>query len=403
MPTQTAKGVGVYYKVEGTFNTAPGTGGGKQLRLNASPGTDLVRDEIKNPEIRADGLTSLSRLGSRRAPGSYNGPLVVGGWDDLLEAILRSTWVASAAITQATAGLTSISTPTTSTILASAGSWITAGVRVGDVVRLTGFATAANNSINLRIKAVSALTLTVHGTPLTVDASLDTTFTLTILKKLKNGATPTKRTFYVEENNQDIDASELFGGCKWIEFKIAGDPKGLATISVRLLGASGTTVSGASAPYYISPTSNTNSALVFVDATVSFGGTDYVDATSFELTYTLAAATQDVIGATTTPDVFDNDATLTGSFSAARADLAEVTAYVAETAFELHVLLVENMSEPKNCIALYAPNCLRTNVTAPLGGDGAMIEQVPFTCGKKEGFSSTGYDDTLMTISTSAP
>src|SRR4051812_24359278 len=104
MPFQAGKDVGVYYKVESAFNTAPGTGGGKQLRLNASPGTDLERDEIKNPEIRSDGLTSLSRLGSRRAPGSYGGPLAVGAWDDIFEAILRSTWVASFSVASTGAG-----------------------------------------------------------------------------------------------------------------------------------------------------------------------------------------------------------------------------------------------------------------------------------------------------------
>ena len=41
-------------------------------------------------------------------------------------------------------------TTTTSTIVAAAGSWITAGVRVGDIVTLTGHSTAANNSLRLR-------------------------------------------------------------------------------------------------------------------------------------------------------------------------------------------------------------------------------------------------------------
>lgn len=404
MPFQAGKNVGVYYKVEGAFTTPPGTGGGKQLRLNASPGTDLERDEIKNPEIRSDGLTSLSRLGSRRAPGSYGGPLAVGAWDDILEAIVRNTWQVSFSVTSTGAGVfIDVTANATNQITRTgSGSWLTDGFRVGDVVRLTTYSTAADNSINLRIKALSATVMTFHGTPLTIGAA-DTTTTVTCLKKLKNGLVPTKRTFYVEEVYQDIDGSEVFGGCKWVEFKITGDPKGIATIDVRLLGATGQTLTGAGSPYYISPTTNTNIALVFVDALISVAGTDIANATSFELTYTIAAQTQDIIGGTTSPDVFDNDAMLTGQFTVARQDLNNVTAYIAETAFELHVLLVEPEAEPKDCIAIYVPNCLRTKASAPLGGDGAMIETIPFTCGKKEGFAATGYDDTLITFSTSAP
>jgi hypothetical protein len=402
MPSQTGKNIVVAYKVQPTAGTAPGTGSAKQLRIDASPGLSLKRTLINNAEVRSDGLSSMPRLGSRMADGSYNVPLTVDGLVDLLEAITRSTWVAATAITQATAGLTSITT-TTTTIVASAGSWITAGVRVGDVVRLTGHSTAANNSINLRVKAVSALTLTVQGAPLTTDAVADTTFTLTILKKLKNATTPTKRAFYVEEYNTDIDVSEVFDYCKVVQLKVSGSPDGSGTAEVSFLGLNGAVLNTASSPYYVAPTLGTAIRLVFADATISYNGTDVATCTAFDFTLAITAKTEPVVGATTSPDVFDNDCVLTGSLSFIRQDLANVSLFVNETEVELHILLVEPESEPKDCLAFYIPRVKLTAADAPLGGDSAMIETLPFTTGKKEGFSATGYDDTLLTISTSAP
>lgn len=400
MPTQSGKNILVAYKPESAFNTAPGVvTGAKQLRINPSPGLSTKRTTIQSPEVRSDGLSSMGRLGQRMADGSYNVPLTVGGLDDILEAIMRSTWVAAAAINVAT--LTSV-TFTSSTIVAAAGSWITAGVRVGDVLRCNVTGTpAANNNVNVRVKAVTASTITVQGTPFTVDGTARTAGTVTILKKLKNGATPVKRSFYIEEYNQDIDVSEVFGGCKFIQLKVSGTPDGSATAEVQILGASGAVLASAASPFYSSPSLTSGINLVFADATVSFGGTDVVTCTAFEFTYTIAAKTEGVIGATTTPDVYDNDAKLSGSLSFIRQDLANVTTFLNETEVELHILLVEPESEPKDCVAFYIPRVKLTGADAPLGNDGAMIETLPFTSGKKEGV--TGYDDTLMTISTSAP
>jgi hypothetical protein len=359
----------------------------------------LTKALINSNEVRSDGLTSIARHGSRQASGSYTAELSNGSFDMLMEAVMRSTWVAATAITQAT--MTSITT-TTTTIVAAAGSWITQGVRVGDVVRLTGFATTANNNINLRVKAVTASTITVHGTaPLVLDASPDASFTLTILKKLKNATTPTKRTFYIDEYNQDIDLSEVYGGCRFISMKISGTPDGMAMVEFGVLGASGTPLAMGSSPYYIAPTQFTSIPLVFADATISYNGSDIANATAFELTYVIAAATQPIIGSSVTPDVFDNNASLTGSISIVRQDLAALTALSAETEMQLHVLLVEPEAEPKDCISFYVPRLKLTAVSGSIGGDGALVDQLPWTAGVPD-TTVTATDASLLTICTSA-
>lgn len=397
MAFQTGKGVRVSAKVEATYNTAPTASAATQLRLTDSPGMNLTKAVINSAEVRSDGLSTIGRHGSRSAPGTYNGELSVGTFDMFLEAAMRGTWVAASVITQAT--MTSITT-TTSTIVAGAGSWITQGVKVGDVVRLTNHATTANNNLNLRVRSLTASTITVIGTPLTLNASADTSFELTILRKLRNPVTPTKRTFWVEEYFQDIDQSQVFGGCRVVSMTISGTPDGMASVSFGLLGASSDTLTTAASPYYTSPTLTTSNPLVFADAKISVAGTDITSATAFELTYSIAASTQPVIGADVSPDVFDNDATLSGSLTVVRDDLDNFDAFNDETEIELHILLEEPEAAPSDCIAIFVPLVKFNDASASKGGDGAMLETIPWMAGIKP--TTTGYDSTLLTISTSA-
>jgi hypothetical protein len=399
MPLQSAKNVTVAFKVESAFNTPPGDTAAEFLRFTPSPGLTQSAATIRSNEQRADNLQTMGRNGSRSVDGSYAAEASLRSHDTIYEAAMRATWQAALVITEATAGAAASITTTANKIIGNTGSWITAGLRVGDVVRLTNHATAANNNRNLRIKDISALEITVHET-LTVNAVADTAYTLTRGKKLSNPATPVKRTFYVEQNNVDVAGSQVFGGVRWIGFKLTGSPDGMATLEFTALGASMDVLEGSDAPYFTSPTVYNSVPLVFADAKVNVGGVDIAVATAFELTYAINAALQPVVGSVTSPDVFDNDVTLSGTFSMIRQDFNNVQAFSDETEFELHILLTEPESEPKDYLAFYVPRCKFTDASAPLGGDGAMIESLPFQTGAQT--ASAGRDATMLTICTSA-
>lgn len=401
MAYQTGKNKIVAFKVEGTYNTAPGASGAEQLRIKASPGLTLVKSLINSEEVRSDGQSSIARHGSRQATGTYNVELSVDSFDTVFEALLRSTWVAASTITFNNGGaLTSLTVDSSSQITWTGSTTpVAAGLRVGDVFRLANMSTAANNAINVRVKAISGGTITVHGTPLTTQVA-DNACTLTIMRKLSAGATPTRRTFYFDEYDVTTDLSQVYGGVRIVGMTIRGTPDGMAEATLTLLGASSAALATGASPYYSSPTLTTTIPLVFADATISYNGTDVATCTAFELTYEITAATQPVIGASVSPDVFDNDARLTGSFSFVREDLTRAGQYISETELEAHIMLVEPESSPKDCIALFIPYFKLTGETADLGADGALIETLPWTAGVKP--TTTGYDASLMTISTSA-
>lgn len=397
MAYQTQNNILIAYKPEVTFNVAVSGASGYQFRPNSGGGLSMAQAVINSNEIRSDGKRSIGRYGSRSVTGGFAGDLSVSTFNPLIEASMRSTWVAPVAITNAT--MTSITT-TTSTIVAAGGSWITQGVRVGDVVRLSGHSTAANNDKNLRVIGVTATTITVPTGDLVLDAVADTTFTLTIQRKVNQGATPVRRSFTFEEYEQDIDQSELYTGCRVSSLKITGNPDAMATIEFGIVGADMSPLATGSSPTFTSPTLTSTIGLTMVDATIRWGGSDVTVLTGFDVSLDMSAQGQPVIGSRVTPDIFEGTAAVSGNISGVRDSLTNVTRATAETELELHVLMVEPESEPKDFVHIFIPRLKIQVPSKGIGQSGAQVETMPFMTGTKG--TATGYDDSMLTISTSA-
>lgn len=398
MSFQTGNNVSVRYKVQsGLGSPASGTGG-KELPLIASGGLVPAKAAIESPEVRSDGMTSIGRHGTRSVGGDYAAVMRVGAVDELIEAAARGTWSAAASITQAT--MTSITT-TATTIVAAAGSWITQGVRAGDVVRLANHSTASNNNKNIPVVSVSASTITVPAGYLTLDATPDTSFTLTRLKRVSNDVPPIARYFTFDEYHADIDQSELFTDCvvSSLALSMAADDTVRATIGI--VGRQFDAKTTGDSPVLTSPTQYLGENLVATDAVILRNGVAITDLTGFEMTLDMGAATLPTIGTTLSPDVFPNNSTLSGSFSVVRSDLSFLTDFANESTFSLFFLLTEPESEPKDCLAVYIPYIkLMSAPDAPLGGDGAMISTVNWVAGKIP--TTTGALDAMISFSSSA-
>lgn len=347
-------------KVQSGIGVQATGAGAKIIRQTGGQGGRMSMASIGSQEVRRDGLSTRGRHGLQRTGGSYSGELSVGGFDDILEAVMRGTWsAADTAITQATAGLTSITT-TASTIVAAAGSWITAGLRVGDVVVLTGHSTAANNSRNLRLTGVTALTLTVAET-LTLNATPDTTFTITITgRKLINpgAGALVKRYFTIEEYEYDLDQSELFTDCVWSSVNISMQPNGLIQIGTSWAGTGQFEAKPTgTSPHFTSPTTSTGDPLAVLEATVRLGSGDLLDLTSFDITINNQAMSPDVISSSPyAPDVFTGSEIVSMNLSMLRKDLLGVADFIAETPLTLHLLATENEAAPESFFSIFVPN-----------------------------------------------
>jgi hypothetical protein len=390
MPLQSGKAVSVRYKAQSGIGVPASGGSGFELPIAPSPGFTLAKVAIEDPTIRADGLSLIGRHGSRSVAGTYEVPLRLNALNPIFGAVLRQAAVA-------TTTLTSISiTTTTSTIVRASGDWLTGGVREGMTIRLSGSATTANNDRNLTVLGVTSTTITVAET-LTLNAT-PANASVVLPRYWVSSQTPTNTYFTVEEYHQDIDESELATDAFFSSLAFSLQPDNTALVTVGIVARNASRVLSASAPTLTSPTQFTARALVAVDASIIVNGTRRLNLSALDFTYDLSAATVPVVGSVVSPDVFLNQATLSGSFSALRDDLVDYAAFLNEDEFSIAVRLVEPEAAPEDHVSIYLPLCKYTSNDAPLGSDNAMVETRGFTAGLD---TVGGADPTMLVISTS--
>lgn len=401
MAFQSSANAWIAFKSQSGLGVPASGSGGTVLRTTGGQGGRLNIAAYESAEVRRDGMSTRGRHGTRKTTGAYSSELSLGSHDAIMEAIFRGTYgSADLALTQS--DFTSLTT-TTSTIVLTSGSPISLGLRVGDVIRLTGMTATANNSKNLRITALSSTTITVAET-LVLDAVADTSCTITrpgrVLINPAVGSL-TNRYFTIDEYEQDIDVSTTYTDAMWSSMKFAMQPNGLITMDTNWVGTGGTTANSTGAsPVLTSPTESTGEPLSVVDATLRIGSTDVV-LTGLDLMFDISPSSVDVIGSNTSPDVFPGDMKVSGSFSALRSDLSYLSSYLAETVMSLQVLAVENESEPKSFVSIYIPNftlgSADRSALAKAGSAMTQTMQIPAALvGKMP--TTSGYDDAMAKI-----
>lgn len=396
MVYQSGRNILVSRKLESAFGVLPGATGASVFRIN-SGGLNLAKEPINSNELRSDGMTTRGRHGSRSVTGNYVADLSVGTFDDMIEAVFRGTFSSALTITEATAGLASITTGA-NTIVASAGSWITAGLRVGEIFRLAGHSSAGNNGRNLRCTGLTASTITVAET-LTVNAVADTSFTITRPKTLLQGVTP--RSFTFEEFEQDIDGTEIFTGCRVGSMQVQLQPNGMAMLTFGVVGQDMDALDGSSAPYFTSPTRTTTIGLTAVEAKIMLAGVAVLDVSSVDMTLQLNASGTPVVGSNVTPEVFTNSAQITLSITALKKDIARVQQYLDEDELSLHLLFEENETGAADFCAFYLPNITLASASkSELGQDNGRT--VTFTCLVGVDERGGAYPNTMIGFQTSA-
>jgi len=402
MTFQTGKNVLAAIKVEVTQGVIMSTTtGAAQIRIVDSPGIQHTRAQVQSEENRADGLRTMGRTGFITESGSYAGELTPGGATDiLLEGITRSTWTTLTSITFATMTTVTIGT---NEVVAAAGDWVgDQGIRVGDIFRLSGHDETADNDLNTRVTAVTSLTISTPPATFTVDASAASTGTLSVLRKLITGTTPTRRTYQVEEYDTDVDLSQVYLGARIIGFNLTANPGEMVQVTWQLEAMDRTALAVGASPHFTSPSLTTTLGLIADDSSIRFNGADVTKFTGFNLDFAIAAAGQPTIGSLVTKDIFDNDMTVTGSVSSLREDFSMLTLFDAETEFEVSILLQGSAGEstPKTCLGIYIPRAKVAALSAPFaGGDAGKIETLDLMIGPQA--ASTGNDGTIVAFHSS--
>lgn len=379
--------------------------GGRILRVTGGTGGRMTKATTPSNEVRPDGMQTRGRHGTQSSQGDWTSQLCIDSHNDVVEAIMRDTWdVAALVLTQS--DFTSLAIASNVITLGS-GDPRTLGLRVGDVIRLTLMATAGNNSKNLRIVGLTATTITIAAGDTLIDETADTACTITRPKKLIQyaGGSLLKRYFTIDEYESDIDQSEVLTDFVWSSIKfsmgvdgiIMADPGGVGTGQFDALATG-------SSPLLTSPTLASSTPLAVVDATIRVNGTDVVDLTAWDLTLDIKASAPKTFGSGAikySPDVFTGVMQPTINLTALRKNLQYMQDFQNETQYSLHVLAVENESEPKDFFSIYVGNFtlgpVQKSALNKAGGARTQTIQIPTDLIGIDG-TGAGYDATMVKL-----
>lgn len=396
MPVQAQVETQVIFRAETTFGVPP-VATGAQIVRRVSSSLNFTKDTFASNEVRSDQQVSDMRHGSRSVRGGIDGELSTVSYDEFLEAALRGTWTAgvSAAPAQFATGVTVANAGANSTLtFAGAGNLLNIGFKIGDVVRLTGFTTPANNGRNLRIVALTGTVMTVFP-QITAAASQAAGWAVAVAgRKLLNGVQ--RRSFTIEQALPQAPLFERFLGCRVNGFTMNAQPNGMTTVSFDFMGRDyipqGT-------QYFTSPAVEQNTGILSgVDGALRLNGEEQAVVTGLQLSLTNNLNMQPVIGSVLVPDIFYGRSVVTGSVSAYIEDADLVNAFVNEAEVDLVAVLQASGAAPQEFISFNMQRIKFSGAQKTIGPDGGVIAQFPFQALLRTGGSGQAHDQTTLAI-----
>lgn len=353
----------VTYKAETVFGTAPGASGAQILRRVESV-LDLSKDTFSSNEIRTDMQVADFRHGTRRIKGTLKAELSPATYKDFMAAVLRRDFTAVAAI--ASTSITIAGAGPTWTVTRAAGSFLTDGVKVGDVIRLSvGIFNAANLNKNLMVTALTATVATVivlNSSVLVAEGPIATSTVTVVGKKTYMPTTGhTAKSFSIEHFFADTTLSELFTGVKMDTMAVALPPTGMGTIDFGVIGQNITT---ASAAYYTGATVATSTGVVAaVNGVLLIDGNAVATCTGLTINVAGALSGDPVVGQNFVPYVFPGRMTVTGQFTAYFDAGTFRDNFINEDVIGIAVALTTNNTASADFIALSLPSLKLSSCT----------------------------------------
>lgn len=397
------------YKIETTAGTAPGQSAGQVLRRVQST-IDLSKETYASNEKRTDFQIADFRHGVRKVGGQIQGELSAGTYKDLFSVLLKRDFAAVTAITGA--GLTIAGTGPTYTVTRGAGSWLTDGIKVGDVVRLSvGTLNAANINKNLLVADVTSATvlsvIPLNGVAMFAEGPIISCTITVVGKKTFVPATGhTDKSISFEHWYSDLTptASELFLGCKIAKASLSLPPSGLATVNFDVQGLDMADTSAkrggvaTTAQYFTSPTAaSTAGTLAAVNGILRVGGTTYATVTGLTVDVSADYKGDPVVGSNTMPQLFPGRLSVTGQFTAYFDSVTLRDAFINETEIDLVGVFTADNTATADFISIAMPR-IKVGSANKDDSDTGLVQTFQFQA-LYNGAGGTGIKTEKTTIS----
>ena len=306
------------YVQESTHGTTPGSPTLATLRATQR-NIKLVKNILRSVEVRASRQIADARHGFNRVEGQVGYQLSRADYDDFIRFAMGGTWAAfsesgSPNITFATAG---------DTITRDAGSWLTDGIRPGDIITV---ASTTNNNGDFRVLSVTATVITVEEN-LTDEGPVSATVDV---KGERIDIGTTLYTATIERQFLDIGKYEAFRGCAVNQMSFRAEPEAIIGGQFDIVGMSAAAMAGSSVGTGTTDPTTNSPFDSFIAQIYEAGGATAV-ATGFNFTLNNSRNLQGVIGSRFSPDVFEGDAVINGTLQVFFEDETLYNKFINET------------------------------------------------------------------------
>ena len=385
------------YKKQTGLGSAASGSGGQELRRTTST-INLTKEAYQSAEIRSDQQIADYRHGPRQVTGTVSGEVSPGTYKDFLASVLRQDFTAVSSLTSAALTLVA----STGVITFQTGNPLTAGIKIGMVVRLAGAGlNAANASKNLLVLAVSASAMTVaplNGVALANEATSVTGVTVSIPGKVSYvpESSQTHDYYTIEHWFSDIEQSEVFSDVNITNAAVSIAATGLSTVNFPVVGlniATGT-----------SQVLTTPSAITTTGAVAGANGLMYVagqavaviTSIDFDINGNTVAADA-VVGSNARPDVFQGTVNVTGNMSVYFTDATFRDYFINETEVAVNVVLTTSSAGTADFIS-FQMSRVKVGGADVTDGQNGLTRSFPFVALKNTsgGAALANYATTIM-------
>lgn len=381
----------------------PGSATGQIMRRTNSV-FKSDRNMYGSNEVNTHHQSTGARYGLRKTSGTLSGELSSGTYQMPIEGMLEAAF-GTAATTGADTTIAAVA-GTPDAFTDSGNGFLTAGFKVGMVVRASGFTGAgvtANNNRNFWITALTAGVMSglfLDGTAMISDAAGEAVTITSVGKHCKVPLTShVKQYFQVEEWYSDLTDSDLFNDLIVASLDFDLPAEGNATFSSSYVGLSRAL---SDSQVMTTPTAETTTGILG-----AINGRLYVQGVATPITGLKisvkngAAGTPGEVGSNSSSDVTKGAVQVEGSFTSMLRDQTLSALYEAETAVSIAAVATEDETATSHFVAITLG---KVNITTDAPDDGAAIMRTyNFTAEiNRAGGAALAWDDTIITIQDSA-
>lgn len=390
------------YKKQSGLGSAASGASGQYLRRESAT-FDRTKDAFSANEILTHQQHTGDSYGVSKVMGSINGLMSANAYATLLASLLRKDMTATAAITGASF---TIAGAGPYTITRATGDFLTGGIKIGDVVRITaGTYTGTARDINLLVTGVTALVLTVvvpNGSALSAQGPIASS-TLTVIgkKSIVPTSSHTSDYYTFEEWFSDISKSRTYTDVQIASADVAIPATGNSTIGLSLVGL-GRTKGGSQV--LTSPTAETTGTVLSAsNAYILVNGTRTVVATGLSLKIDgQVSHGEAVVGSRTISDVYRGDVKVTGSITMVHDAETTSDLFDNETAVSVIAVLFADSTATSEFVSFVLP---RTKIFGDATDDGKkqIVATYPLVAEyNSSGGTSLANDATTISMQDSA-